>query len=832
MRSQMRLRKHLPIDGSVLHLILVGVALAAMLAPGAAGFAQEAENLPVTTMPTPTAEPTAIAAAEISDQAATTSRLLREAMASSRAGEEIDALETLFAEEREHIAVLEEETRRRLEIDGPASVLEETEKAWQREEAQLNEWLTTLNARGTAVEVVLVKLEGEQTVWELTSSSASETELPPEVLDLVDETLAAIRDANRDVRASRDAILTLQSRITKTNTLVDELLASQREEIRLRRRGIIGIDSPSLWRAFTTPGVDGSPGEQITAIWTRNFRSVQQYVADEQSSLLRHLLFLVGLTVMFIFLQSKARFWAQQDRSLQSTMLLFDRPFAAALIISLLLRDSLHPEAPQAWLNFLGLIFLFGVLRLLPLMVSGPLRPTAYILALLYFLLKAAEIAPDGNLSNRVLLLSLAVVAAGACLWFHRMVAGEHPITSDGWNQVIVLGTRISFVVFSIGGLANIFGSVGFSTLLTTGALYSIFSAVVFWVAILLVQSVLRVVLLTKSAKKLGVVRLHADTVLRTTFRILKIVGVAGWAATTLDKFKILGSVKTAIWQAVETTFEIGDFSIVPADILLFLAIVWLSFKLSQLFRFVLDTDVMPHLDLPRGVPGAITKLSHYVVVVIGVMIAASAAGLDFSRINLIVGALGVGIGFGLQTVVNNFVSGLILLFERPIRVDDKIQLGELFGTVKNIGMRASVVRTFQGAEVIVPNANLISAEVINWTLSDERRRMELPVGVSYGTDPQMVLDLLVETVKGHPEVLEDPEPAALFLGFGNSSLDFQLRAWTRTDYVRVSSELLVAVNSALVDAGIEIPFPQRDLHLRSIDGDVAEAISGDEPKT
>jgi len=343
-------------------------------------------------------------------------------------------------------------------------------------------------------------------------------------------------------------------------------------------------------------------------------------------------------------------------------------------------------------------------------------------------------------------------------------------------------------------------------------------------------------------------------------------VTVIGWAVLTLQGFGALDATIDGLKKAIESKVSIGDFSIVPGDILIFIVVVWLTFKISQLLRFVFEADVMPHLDLPRGVPGAITRLSHYTIVVVGVMIAAVAAGLDFSRINLIVGALGVGIGFGLQNVVNNFVSGLILLFERPIRVGDKIQLAELFGTVKNIGMRASVVRTFQGAEVIVPNANLISAEVVNWTLSDDRRRMELPAGVAYGTwtlsddrrrmelpagvaygtDPQVVIDILVGVANDHPDVLSDPEPAALFLGFGDSSLDFQLRAWTRTDYVRVSSDLLVAVNAALAEAGVEIPFPQHDLqvnaalaeagveipfpqhdlHLRSVDVDAAEVLS------
>ena len=340
----------------------------------------------------------------------------------------------------------------------------------------------------------------------------------------------------------------------------------------------------------------------------------------------------------------------------------------------------------------------------------------------------------------------------------------------------------------------------------------------------------MRVALLTRFARRIGIVRLHTDTVRRTLFDIIQIVTVVGWLVFSLRAFGVFGVMADGVRKALETEISIGDFSFVTADIVIFIIVVWLTFKISQLLQFVLETDVMPRMDLPRGVPAAITRLSHYAIVVVGVMIAATAAGLDFSRINLIVGALGVGIGFGLQNIVNNFVSGLILLFERPIRVGDKVQIGQTSGVVKDIGMRASVVRTWEGAEVIVPNANLISAEVINWTLSDERRRVDIPVGVAYGTDPGTVLGLLLSVAQHHPDVLNDPEPAALFLGFGDSSLDFELRAWTCADFVRVGSELRVAISAALAEAGIEIPFPQRDLHLRSVDSGAIGALSGRGP--
>src|SRR5262249_55019901 len=153
-------------------------------------------------------------------------------------------------------------------------------------------------------------------------------------------------------------------------------------------------------------------------------------------------------------------------------------------------------------------------------------------------------------------------------------------------------------------------------------------------------------------------------------------------------------------------------------------------------------------------------------------------AGISLSRFTLLAGALGVGLGFGLQNIVSNFVAGLILLFERPIQVGDVVDVGSLVGAVARIGMRSSTVRTAEGAEVIVPNGDLIPKSSTTWTLSDRRRRVEIRVGVAYGTDPEKVIALLLEAAGDHPEALADPAPAAYFIGFGDSSLDFVLQVW------------------------------------------------------
>jgi small-conductance mechanosensitive channel len=211
--------------------------------------------------------------------------------------------------------------------------------------------------------------------------------------------------------------------------------------------------------------------------------------------------------------------------------------------------------------------------------------------------------------------------------------------------------------------------------------------------------------------------------------------------------------------------------------------------------------------------------MSHYTVLVLGFIAAIAALGFEIGNLALLVSALGVGIGFGMQNMVNNFISGLILLFERPIKVGDLISLDSLLGKVARIGIRSSTIRTFDGADVIVPNGDLISNRVTNWTLSDTRRRVTFPVGVKYGTSARRVIELLEETARANPAILDEPAPVGLFTAFGDSALEFELRVWSESPdaLTIVRSEMAVGIQDALAAANIEVPFPQRDLHLKTV---------------
>jgi small-conductance mechanosensitive channel len=302
---------------------------------------------------------------------------------------------------------------------------------------------------------------------------------------------------------------------------------------------------------------------------------------------------------------------------------------------------------------------------------------------------------------------------------------------------------------------------------------------------------------------------------------------VAIWAWRTAGLLGVAAAAGAAGDAVLGFRIQLGGLDVTLGNVAAFAVTAALALALSRLVRFVLDEGVFAELDLPRGVPAAVSTTLQYLIIILGFSWAVLASGMEMSRFSFVVGALGVGIGFGLQNVVNNFVSGLILLYERPIQVGDVVEVGTVSGEVTRIGVRSSTVRTFPGAEVIVPNATLISTEVTNWTLSDRRRRIELGVGVAYGTPPQRVIDLLLAAVRGRPGVLESPAPVALFLRFGESSIDFALRFWT-ADFDRwqaLASEVMIEVSASLGREGIEIPFPQRDLHLRSVDEAAAKAL-------
>lgn len=265
--------------------------------------------------------------------------------------------------------------------------------------------------------------------------------------------------------------------------------------------------------------------------------------------------------------------------------------------------------------------------------------------------------------------------------------------------------------------------------------------------------------------------------------------------------------------------FSLGNSPFTTKTFLILALSLFLLFFISSKIRKILVNKIFPRYGLGIGVSQSIATIVRYVLIIIGLVIIFQTSGIDLSALGLLVGALGVGIGFGLQSITNNFISGIIILFERPIKVGDRIEIDDLAGNIVQISARATTIITNDNITVIVPNSDFINSRVINWSHNNQNVRLNFPVGVSYKEDPARINKLLMEVAAANSGVLTSPKPYVLFDSYGDSSLNFILQAWT-SEYIDrpniLKSELYYEIFAKFKENKVEIPFPQRDIHLKS----------------
>jgi len=277
--------------------------------------------------------------------------------------------------------------------------------------------------------------------------------------------------------------------------------------------------------------------------------------------------------------------------------------------------------------------------------------------------------------------------------------------------------------------------------------------------------------------------------------------------------------VESWISRVLHTTLvTINQTPITPASLIIFALIVLASIFVTRAFtRLILDR-ILQKLHIKEGIRYTLRRLTEYTLVLVGTIIAFQFVGVDLSGLAVIFGLLSVGIGFGLQNVTANFVAGLILLFERPIKIGDRITVGDVEGDVEEISLRATKIRTLNNISIIVPNSQFVSSNIVNWSYGDLRIRLDIDVGVSYGSDLDVVLSCLKDVAQENPKVLKEPEPDVLFREFGESSWNMRLRLWIDNPqgHHRIRSDINCAIVRKFREKGVEIPFPQRDIHVRS----------------
>jgi len=657
--------------------------------------------------------------------------------------------------------------------------------------------------------------------WQLTNEMVTRQNSPEAIQRRVQNILRRSDSINLLLQSDIDFLLTQADRITDQQISLEQFEMDLEAFKSLSGSQILRRDAAPIWVRMGTREHDAFSQhlDQVIA----DFRQDTQLVMSKYTgNLFGAFILFVVLLIMVFWIRGHLTEKNLKSRAARFNLYLreiFLMPVEVALILTLYLTRLMIPDLPNSYRAILSIIAIYPIIRISIDILPSKFRRYLLEFTAAYLLIRVLNVVYDQTLLSRLLLLLTQALAGFFLVRFlleNRKLLRKN--NTFGGSLIRFAGIALG-VLLALSLIGNLVGIYGLSEYITSGIIQSSFLVLTTYVGFHVSAALVYLLLSSALLKKSNIIRGQFRYIFLRLYRLLKVLFVFSWFYISLFYFNAREIFSEGIIAFLNRPLQIGKVEdLTLMSIVLFIFVIWLSLFISRIVRFVLQDEVFARIEVKKGMPGTITMLVRIAIVSIGFMLAAAAAGMELSNLTIILGAFSVGIGFGLQNIFNNLVSGLILVFERPIKEGDTVEVNTLLGEVKRIGIRSSVVRTYDGAEVIVPNGTLISNELINWTLSDAHRRVDVRVGVAYGTDPERVLEILLAAARENLNTIQEPEPRAYFLGFGDSSLDFRLLAWSDLEHrLQMESEIKVSINRKLKEAGIEIPFPQRDLHIRSV---------------
>jgi len=767
---------------------------------------------------TPTAAPTAVPLPDIVSASDSASEGLNEIQSELSSNKTLDNVTRELVATTQEIDARELETRRILRPGVPLETLGDFATRWQTLADQLTAAGRQLTDRAAALDRELTRMSASRTTWKATLELAGKSNAPPEVVQRINQVLQGIDTTEEMLQKRRAAVLSLQTRVAEQAQRANSALRSIKSAQSAAVNRLWLQDSPPIWSPEVRTAAAQSLGREGQVSLGAQAAQVRKYLEREWTKMIYVALLFIAFVVVMLRVKRQVARWTDKDRALDRTNRVLQMPISTASLLTIISARVILHDAPRAVWLILATLALIPIVLLLRRLIDRHLFPIVNALVVFYFVAQLRVLAASIPVLSRIILLLETVGGLIFLIWFIRARRRSGPRTTS--NKTAHVAGSIAVAGFGAIIVADLLGYVALANYLSVAILASAYFAVALYAAARILEGLVFFGLQTRPLASLAIVQ-RQQSLLRS--RIARLIGMAAivtWVLLSLSAFSLREVVISRTTALLNTKFGVGSVNFSLGAIVAFILTIWITLLLSRCLRFFLKEEVYARFHLARGPAYAVSTLVHYVVLLVGFYIAIAALGADMTKFAILAGAFGVGAGFGLQNIFNNFFSGLILLFERPVQVGDLIQVGDQTGVVRRIGIRASIIALDDKSQLIIPNGQLISEKVTNRTFSSLQKRMELTIRTAYGENPEQVMGLLVKTAAAHPNVTQDPPPDAVLKQFGEDALVFVL-GFTTENVARfpfVQSDVAVAVNAALREAGIEIPVPQRIVHLEQND--------------
>lgn len=713
------------------------------------------------------------------------------------------------------LAEVDENIQTHLEYLSSDSVL----NTYRRTESEIRKWKVlkervyaykeTVNERSDELNKISTELYEYLEIWGITKEESITRELNEEIIASIESVMSSIESMIQMDVSRSDSVFLLQKKITGIVILIDDVILQLNQREKELRKGYFIIDSPPIWQAKDSTASRSYVITQFKRGLKDDKDILEIYVFDNIPTLVFQILYFLLLLGGMMILRRKllGKFIDLSNEIGRRFVAVLNNPVSVITVIGVLTSLYFYQNRPLILGEFALYVLMIPTIYLLPKLVKGRIRPliiVAFITLHIYlfqnYATQEAFVFRLALYVNLILLLIILLRIAFAST-FKRFKKTK-------WGRIARAFVFFYILLSLIGIVANTIGSVNLSKAISDGLLISISLAFVVLLFIRILINVSLMILKTRVETSIETISALVEMINVRVRPLLQLLGFVIWLGYTLMGFNVLTKFINKISQIFTLRWEMGSVSISIGGILSFLMILIVTFSLTRIISNVLN-DEWVIKTLPKGTSSGTSMVMRIVIVCVGIYLAFTSAGLDLTELSFILGALGVGIGFGLQSVVLNFIAGLILAFERPIIVGDVIMADMEMGVVSEIGVRASKLKLYDGSEVILPNGDLISKKVTNYTLSDYKRRSKVIVKTSVNSDPNEVIEILTSIAVQQENTLDDPAPKTYFNGYGDSSLDFSLLFWTHFDNkFSTNSAIALEIHNQLKEKGIHLPIP------------------------